>query len=121
MKLYVSIIIALISFFTAPLTSEAGDTTLEKGYCCEYGYYLQEYSSGCEMPSDALTAGSNISIQQLQEGKQGNHPFSKYSVKDCDTTNKCGRHLHRVSLLHNSLPDITVSHRHIFLLGRLII
>ena len=121
MKAYISIIIAIISIFTAsPQTGKSG-TAAESAYCGEYGYYLQECNSNCELPSHALAAESNSSIQQPHEGKPWGHTFSKYSLKQGETTNRCGMHLHRVSLLHNSLPAITVSHRHIFLLGRLII
>ncbi len=121
MKAYLSILIAIISFFTAsPQTGKDG-AAAESAYCGEYGYYLQGCDTTCEMPSHALAAECNFSFQQLQDGKQGGHTFSKYSVKQGKTTNKCALHLHRVSLLHNSLPAITVSHKHIFLLGRLII
>lgn len=121
MKVYISIITAMISFFTASYPSETGGPAIEKGYCPEYVYYLQECNSNCELPSHALATECNFSIQQPHEGKPWGHTFSKYSLKQGETTNRCGMHLHRVSLLHNSLPAITVSHRHIFLLGRLII
>ena len=124
MKAYLSILIAIISFFTASNQLEKGGSTVNNGSYGEYGeygYYLQECNSNCELPSHALAAECNFSIQQPHEGKSEGQTFSKYSLKQGETTNKCGRHLHRVSLLHNSLPAITVSHKHIFLLGRLII
>ena len=121
MKAYLSILIAIISFFTASPQTGKGGTAAESAYYGEYGYYLQECNSSSEFPSHALAAESNSSIQQPHEGKPWGHTFSKYSLKQGETTNKCGRNLHSISLLHNSLPAITVSHRHIFLLGRLII
>ena len=121
MKVYIFIITALVSFFTASYPSEKGGAVIEKGHCPEYVYYLQQCSNSGELPSLALASECNFSIQQPQEGKSAGHTFSKYSLKQGETTNKGGRNLHRISLLHNSLPAITVSHRHIFLLGRLII
>lgn len=121
MKAYLSILIAIISFFTASPQTGKGGTAAESAYYGEYGYYLQECNSSSEFPSHALAAESNSSIQQPHEGKPWGHTFSKYSLKQGKTTNRCGMHLHSISLLHNSLPAITVSHRHIFLLGRLII
>lgn len=121
MKVYLSILIAIISFFTASNQPEKGGSTVNNGSYGEYGYYLQECNSNCELPSHALAAEWNFSIQQSHEGKSEGQTFSKYSLKQRETTNRCGLHLHRISLLHNSLPAITVSHRHIFLLGRLII
>ncbi len=121
MKVYISIIIALISFFTAFHPLDGDDAAVEYSIYGESGYYFQELTNSCELPSQALAAECNFSFQQLQDGKAGGHTFSKYSLKQGETTNKCGQHLHRISLLHNSLPAITVSHRHIFLLGRLII
>ncbi|MBO5920523.1 MAG: hypothetical protein J6Q34_08565 [Bacteroidales bacterium] len=121
MKVYISIITALVSFFTASYPSGKGGAVIEKDHCPEYVYYLQECSNSCELPSDALATESNYSTHHTPEGKSVGHPFARYGIKQGETTNKCGRNLSRISLLHNSLPAITAFHRHIFLLGRLII
>ena len=78
MKVYISIITAMISFFTASYPSETGGPAIEKGYCPEYVYYLQECNSNSEMPSHALAAECNFSFQQPHEGKPWGQTFSKY-------------------------------------------
>lgn len=117
MKIYISILVAVVSFFSASRQTEKESLSLDG----IYGYYLEECTDNNGLPSEALAAECNFSLQHTPEGKQGGHTFSKHNIKQSETTNKCGQHLHSISLLHNSLPAITASHRHIFLLGRLII
>ena len=127
LKIKLSIIAALISIFTALNAYENGCKAMAPIQCGSVavtyadGYYLQECYSSNQYPSEALSAESNFAFHKTPQGRSGGYHFHKYSSKHGETGNKCGQHLHRVSLLHNSLPAITVCHKHIILLRILII
>ena len=121
MKSFFSILLALILFSVASHNIADNKISPMGNLCAPSEHSLQECLTSNEIESNALTGDANFSLLRLAKGKHNMHPYSKYSAKAGVTANRCGKHLKRITLLHNSIPAITISHRYILLIGKLII